>query len=92
MTDRWSEIDAIVSDALAIDPPKRILFITEVCGTDQELAREVLSLLKACEASDGFLEQPVLAGFSDGPLIVPSAIDEPVRGANAGQKPSTNLL
>ena len=47
MTDRWSEIDAIVSDALAIDPPKRILFITEVCGTDQELAREVLSLLKA---------------------------------------------
>jgi serine/threonine protein kinase len=73
MTDRWSEIDAIVSDALAIDPPKRILFITEVCGTDQELAREVLSLLKACEASDGFLEQPGLAGFSDEPLVAPSA-------------------
>jgi len=42
---RWQEIDRIVSSALEREPAERAGFLDEVCGGDEQLRKEVESLL-----------------------------------------------
>ncbi len=50
----------IFYDSLDRSQDDRDAFITRACGDDQTLASEVRSLLQAHQASEGFLETPVL--------------------------------
>ena len=42
---RWQEIDGIFAAALERGPPERTAFLAEACGVDEELRKEVESLL-----------------------------------------------
>lgn len=73
MNDRWKDIEAIVDRVLSEDPVRRPTIIAEACAGDAVLRHEVESLLRACEAAGGFLENPALA---IGPLVVRGASDD----------------
>src|SRR5215217_761312 len=66
--ERWQEIKDILYSALEVEADERAEFLDEKCGGDDELRREVESLIKAHAAADR-LESPALemiaAGVSD---------------------------
>lgn len=58
---RWAQIDHLLDEALERAPQERASFLADACGGDQELRREVESLLQAhAQAADGFLQAPAL--------------------------------
>ena len=46
-SERWQEVKAIFDGAVECDPAARAEFLRKCCGTDEELRREVESLLAA---------------------------------------------
>jgi serine/threonine protein kinase len=57
--ERWRAIDAVLVAAVACAPSRREAFIAEACTGDDEMRREVESLLAAHDrAGDEFLERP----------------------------------
>src|SRR5574341_1534189 len=69
--DRFQKVGDIYDQALELEPEWRDAFLDEVCASDEELRREVESLLAAHERAEGFIDQPaveVAAGlFADQP-------------------------
>ena len=55
---RWQRVEHIYSEALGRDPAARLALVAEACGGDQELRREVESLLAEAERCTGFLSSP----------------------------------
>ena len=58
--DRWQKIDEIFDAALKQKPDEREAFIDDACSGDEELRREVQSLLSAEKAADKFIEEPAM--------------------------------
>ena len=58
--ERWRRVDGIVEAALELAPSERPAFLSDACGEDVELRRDVESLL-AHDRSDDFLEVPAAA-------------------------------
>ncbi|MCP9493271.1 MAG: protein kinase [Pyrinomonadaceae bacterium MAG19_C2-C3] len=57
--ERWQHIKEVFNRALAVEEPAaRLAFLDEVCAGDDDLRREVESLIKAQQNSSGFLNQP----------------------------------
>lgn len=59
----WEQIKEIVSSALELDPSQRDQHIRQACGSDEELRREVESLLRNCDGASGLLEAPAAMKF-----------------------------
>ncbi len=59
-TERWRQIDKLLDAALELPPDERESFLLEACGNDEDLHREVESLLKANENAGGFMESPAI--------------------------------
>ena len=57
--ERWQQINQIFYDALERAPAERAAFLAQACGADEELRREVLTLLAAEAKPDALLEQPL---------------------------------
>jgi eukaryotic-like serine/threonine-protein kinase len=63
--ERYEQIRQLFHDALEREPSDRAAFLDETCG-DDELRREVASLIASHEQADNFIEQPpddVAAGW-----------------------------
>lgn len=59
--EKWKQIDQLLAQALERSAAEREFFLTEVCGGDVELRREVESLLVAHQAAEvDFLATPAL--------------------------------
>lgn len=58
--ERWQLIKQIYDATLERKPGQRAAFLQEACGGDDELRREVESLLAEDETGQGFLESPAL--------------------------------
>jgi eukaryotic-like serine/threonine-protein kinase len=58
MTERWKEVEPILDAALARAPDERAAFIAQACASDDELRRQVESLLAQEAAADGLLSTP----------------------------------
>ena len=56
--ERWKEVTALFHDALERAPAERESFLAERTGGDEEMRREVESLLQADASSGAFLETP----------------------------------
>jgi hypothetical protein len=56
--ERWRAVEAVLQGALACEPALRDAFVAQACAGDEELQREVASLLAAHDRADEFLEQP----------------------------------
>lgn len=61
--ERWAQIRQTFDSALERTPRDRAAYLAVVCADDDELRREVESLLASHEQSDGFMAQPA-ANFS----------------------------
>ncbi len=57
---RWQTTDRIFVEALEAPDTARAAHVAQACGDDEELQRDVLSLLAAAEGSADFLEMPAL--------------------------------
>jgi serine/threonine protein kinase/Tfp pilus assembly protein PilF len=60
MKDRWQQIEQLYHAALEREESHRAAYLHEVCAGDDELRREVESLLAQEKRGDGFLESPAL--------------------------------
>ncbi|MEO6526965.1 MAG: protein kinase [Gemmatimonadaceae bacterium] len=70
--ERWRAVDSILQAALASEPEKRTVVVTEACHGDEALRIEVMSLLAAnLDTADDFLERPAVEalGAPDAPPL-----------------------
>jgi predicted ATPase/serine/threonine protein kinase len=57
--ERWQQINDVLLLALERETGERPAFVHEAAGSDEELCREVESLLVAHEQADSFIEEPI---------------------------------
>ena len=82
--ERWRVVDAILKGALACEPPQRPAFVADACGEDDELRREVVSLLAVHDSTDDdFLERPAAEAL--GALGAVTSLAERLGKALAGR-------
>ncbi len=58
--DRWKQIDELFDAVLDLPEAERERFLSEKCGGDEDLRKEVLSLLSASGGTDNFLEKSAM--------------------------------
>ena len=58
--ERWKQIDELFDAVLETSETEREIFLSEKCNGDDDLKREVLSLLKAQTSADKFLENSAM--------------------------------
>src|SRR5437773_3831566 len=63
--DVWQHAQQLFDAALQHPPERRQEFLEQACGSNQELRREVESLLAAHDESGSFMREPALAGLAD---------------------------
>ncbi len=63
--ERWRQIRNIFDGALERAPDERPRFLDEVCANDQEVRREVESLLSSLDSAENFMETPAVAKVAD---------------------------
>src|SRR5437660_2413271 len=63
--ERWQEIKRICDDALDRSPDERLSYRVAACDGDEDLRREVESLLDSFDESAGFMEKPAVAEVAD---------------------------
>src|SRR5215207_8666291 len=56
--ERWGQIAKLYDAALQLDPRRRAAFLDEACAGDEELRREVASLLASDAQAGSFLAAP----------------------------------
>jgi eukaryotic-like serine/threonine-protein kinase len=57
---RWEQVERICQSALELEESRRAAFLEEACGSDEELRREVESLLQFDRGGERFIEQPAV--------------------------------
>ena len=72
---QWQRVKAIVSEAWSAEPAARADLVAQACAGEEEIRREVSSLLDAIEQAGDRFEQPAAAGFG-GPLL--AALGRPI--------------
>jgi len=65
--DLWQQAQQVFDAALQYPPHKRQEFLEQACGANEELRREVESLLAAHDKSGSFMREPALTGLADVP-------------------------
>jgi eukaryotic-like serine/threonine-protein kinase len=58
--ERWKQVDSLLQAVLEQPPEERDAFLRRSCASDQELEREVRSLLSSQQKANGFLEKPAI--------------------------------
>jgi serine/threonine protein kinase len=79
--ERWRQVDSLYHAVLEREPEERAVFLRSACQTDEDLRREVESLLARDTSGNGLLDQPAWEA-------VPSLIEDPTRTSLA---PGTQL-
>ncbi len=64
--ERWQRVTALLDEVLPCDPSQRETLLAGLCGGDEELRREVESLLRYEEQCVSVLEEPLLPWQPDG--------------------------
>jgi len=60
MTDRWQQIEKLYHSALELDESQRKPFLDRACSGDEDLRREVESLLSRQRSAEQFFEAPAI--------------------------------
>ena len=64
-SERWRQVEHVYLGVLDREPSRRAAFLTEACQQDEELRREVESLLAQQASRDGMLDHPAEDLLSD---------------------------
>jgi eukaryotic-like serine/threonine-protein kinase len=59
-SERWKKVDGLLQAVLERQPEERDAFLRNACGADEDLEREVRSLLTAEQQAGSFLETPAI--------------------------------
>lgn len=78
--ERWQRVERLYHLALEKQPVDRSAFLVEACAGDEELRREVESLLAYEDRAESFIESPALD------VAARMMADEPARPAEAGER------
>ena len=54
--ERWQQVERLYQSAVGMDAPAQNAFLSEACGADADLRREVTSLLARASSAAAFLE------------------------------------
>jgi hypothetical protein len=57
---RWEQVEKLCQSALELEESQRKAFLEEACSGDDELRREVESLLRFDRHGEQFIEQPAI--------------------------------
>ena len=84
---RWAELKDLFDSAISLQGPDREFYISQKCGPNEELRRELQSLLVAYEETGDFLERPFasIKAFSE---LEPAAPDPAGQRHDRGTLPS----
>src|SRR4051794_2334015 len=77
--ERWQKINHLFQTASERPPEERTAYLTEACGQDEDLCREVISLITSHEQAESFIETPAFA-------VAPELLGENTTGALAGKR------
>ena len=58
--DRWNQVDRLLQSALDVPVAEREIFLRNACGDDDQLERDVRSLLAAHDRAGSFLGAPAI--------------------------------
>jgi serine/threonine protein kinase/tetratricopeptide (TPR) repeat protein len=72
--DRWQRIEALFHSALERDPVSRAAFLDGACGQDDDLRREVESLLAVAATGQGLLDHPTAAFVTESETLIGQTI------------------
>ena len=64
---RWAEVERLFQGAVTLDERARAAYLAEACAGDEELRREVESLIDRAAVTHGFLSEPAIATDTDQP-------------------------
>ncbi len=67
--ERWRQVEQLYRAALDREPGERTVFLSEACNGDEDLRREIESLLAAPSTGPGPLDQPVEALIAEARTI-----------------------
>lgn len=81
--ERWRVVDAILRASLSCEPAPRDAFVAEACGDDEDLRREVASLLAVHDRVGDFLSRPAAEILAHG--IAPPSLAARLATALAGR-------
>ncbi|MFN2533034.1 MAG: serine/threonine-protein kinase, partial [Pyrinomonadaceae bacterium] len=79
--DRWRQIDELLQAALDLESAERSAFLERVCGGDENLKTEVLSLLSSGEHALSLIDTPA---FESAAALLSEYIPELVEGQRVG--------
>jgi len=71
--ERWGQVEQIFHAALQVDESRRGELVRQSCAGDEDLRREVESLLAHHSEAGSFIETPAFAGAGGSPLRPPSS-------------------
>ena len=86
--DRWDRLSLLYHAALAMDPSQRKSYLAEVCGNDETLHRELVSLVEQ-SGVEAFLESPLVSSVTASPTE--TAVDA-IIGHDVGSYRVLNVL
>ena len=72
--ERWQRIEEVYHSALERAPAQRAAFVAEICGDDDELRREVESLLRHGDSQEALVDRP--AWEAAGELLDTHTVDQ----------------
>lgn len=78
---RWERVKELFEAAADLAPPERTGLLVRECGDDEELRREIESLLASDQEAKTFIEQPAFELPRD---LFPASPDEPLTGRAIG--------
>ena len=64
-TNRWEKVRGLFGAALDVPPDKRERFLDNACAGDDELRREIESLLASSDDAGSFMEHPAIGKVAD---------------------------
>jgi eukaryotic-like serine/threonine-protein kinase len=71
--ERWQQVNELFHSALEREPAQRAAFLDQACADDQELRKEVESLIGSNENTDSFIDAPAFE--ADAPLLAEDKTD-----------------
>ena len=83
--ERWQQVDSLMQAALARSRDERDAYLRQVCVNDDDLEREVRSLLAAQDQAGSFLESPAIAAAARAIAFDPRHQTSEAAGSLAGQ-------